>query len=52
MPHWSDLVGLNAGEVRKARQEAGVFLGTDPPIWNDFGSDGQGQQGAKSHPIP
>ncbi|ETI24653.1 hypothetical protein G647_04022 [Cladophialophora carrionii CBS 160.54] len=40
MSVWTKL-GLNAREMRKARQEAGKFLGPDPPIWDDMGTDVQ-----------
>ena len=39
-PAWASL-GLNAREMKKARTEAGRFLGNDPPKWDDIGSDRQ-----------
>ena len=39
-PPWANL-GLNAREMRKARTEAGRFLGDSPPKWDDMGSDRQ-----------
>lgn len=39
-PAWASL-GLNSREMKKARTEAGRFLGDDPPKWDDMGSDRQ-----------
>ncbi|KAL9133783.1 MAG: hypothetical protein Q9175_005038 [Cornicularia normoerica] len=37
---WASL-GLTAREMKKARAEAGRFLGDHPPKWNDMGFDRQ-----------
>lgn len=37
---WASL-GLTAREMKKARAEAGHFLGDHPPKWNDMGFDRQ-----------
>ena len=39
-PAWASL-GLNTREMKKARTEAGRFLGDGPPKWDDMGSDRQ-----------
>lgn len=39
-PAWTSL-GLNGREMKKARTEAGRFLGDNPPKWDDMGSDRQ-----------
>ena len=39
-PPWASL-GLNGREMKKARTEAGRFLGDHPPKWDDMGSDRQ-----------
>ena len=39
-PAWASL-GLNGREMKKARTEAGRFLGDCPPKWDDMGSDRQ-----------
>ena len=39
-PAWTSL-GLNSREMKKARTEAGRFLGDNPPKWDDMGSDRQ-----------
>ena len=39
-PAWASL-GLNSREMKKARTEAGRFLGDQPPKWDDMGSDRQ-----------
>ncbi len=37
-PKWKAL-GLAGRDMKKAREEAGRFLGPDPPIWNSLGAD-------------
>ena len=37
-PKWKAL-GLAERDMKKAREEAGRFLGPDPPIWNNLGAD-------------
>ena len=32
-------LGLAERDMKKARVEAGIFLGKDPPIWNSLGAD-------------
>ena len=39
-PQWASL-GLNGREMKKARTEAGRFLGHTPTKWDDQGSDRQ-----------
>lgn len=45
-PAWKSL-GLNHREMRKARMEAGRFLGDDAPKWDDMGSDRQRARSAE-----
>ncbi|KAJ9638601.1 hypothetical protein H2204_004077 [Knufia peltigerae] len=40
MSIWERL-GLNQREMKKARQEAGKFLGPEPSKWEDLGADKQ-----------
>ncbi len=39
-PKWKGL-GLADRDMKKARDEAGRFLGPDPPMWNNLGTDTQ-----------
>ena len=42
-PAWSKL-DLSSREMRKARTEAGRFLGDHPPMWDEMGFDRQKTQ--------